>query len=354
MNTKSIYKVEWTSPSNIALVKYWGKFGVQLPKNPSISFTLKHSTTTLSVEVFEREQGSIEFLFEGKSNTKFEDKISKFLSTQKDRFPWLSNHHLKIESTNTFPHSSGIASSASSMSALCLALLSIDEFFSRNKRDSENFFKLASELSRLASGSASRSVYPHMASWGETAAIPDSSNNFASEFSDFHPIFSDYCDSILIVDAGEKSVSSRAGHSLMENHPFKDVRFEVAKQNMSRLISALKSGNLSDFIEIVEEEALTLHALMMTSRPSYILLRPESLSLIEEIRSFREKENIPACFTIDAGPNIHLLYPKAHAEKIRSWIETTLANRLVGKKWIHDEVGIGPVKGSEYINGTKQ
>lgn len=341
-------KVAWTSPSNIALVKYWGKFGVQLPKNASISFTLKHSITTLSISATKQNSDqkllSLEFFFEGKPNLKFQEKIAKFLNTQLDRFPWILNHHLEISSTNTFPHSSGIASSASSMSALCLSLLSLDELITGKNYEKDEFFKIASELSRLASGSASRSVYPGLASWGETSSVAGSSNLYASKFEDAHVIFMDYRDSILIVDDGEKSVSSRAGHGLMENHPFKEQRFQRANQNLSKLVAALKTGDIDTFIEVVEEEALTLHALMMTSTPSYILLKPQSLWLIDKIRSFRSEKNIPVCFTIDAGPNIHLLYPKSYESVVRSWIESELVSGLVGKKWIHDEVGSGPLK----------
>lgn len=344
MKSESIFKVCWTSPSNIALVKYWGKFAKQLPQNPSISFTLKHSCTTLSIEVFNKNTSGLSFYFEGQKNLKFEEKINNFLESQKARFPWVSNHYLEIHSSNTFPHSSGIASSASSMSALCLGLISVDEYFRDHKYEKEDFFKETSELSRLASGSASRSVYPKMASWGECEALEGSSNLFATPFLDAHPIFNDYCDSILIVDDKEKSVSSRAGHSLMENHPYREARFDQAKVNMDQLIIALKSGDLNTFIRVVEEDALSLHALMMTSRPSYILLKPESLWLVDQIKSFREKVNIPVCFTIDAGPNIHLLYPKIHESTVRPWIESTLSEKLVGIKWIHDEVGLGPFK----------
>lgn len=341
-------KVSWTSPSNIALVKYWGKFGMQLPKNASISFTLQHSITTLSISAIKQElkteSVSLEFFFEEKPNLKFQEKIAKFLSTQIERFPWILTHRLEIQSSNTFPHSSGIASSASSMSALCLSLLSLDELIAEKNYQKDEFFKMASELSRLASGSASRSVFSGLASWGESSSIIGSSNLFASQFKDVHDIFIDYCDSILIVDDGEKSVSSRAGHGLMENHPFKEQRFQRANQNLIKLVAALKSGDIDTFIEVVEEEALTLHALMMTSTPSYILLKPQSLWLIDKIRSFRLEKNIPVCFTIDAGPNIHLLYPKSYQTVVQSWIESELANGLVGKRWIHDEVGSGPLK----------
>jgi diphosphomevalonate decarboxylase len=343
---KLIHTVEWTSPSNIALVKYWGKFGDQLPRNPSVSFTLKHAVTTMKMEVFAKVEGglSLEFLFENKENQKFQDKILKYLEKEKKLFPWLERVHLKISSTNTFPHSSGIASSASSMSALCLCLLSADEALGGNERSESEFFKFASEMSRLASGSAARSVYSTMASWGETKAIRGSSNHYASEFEDLHPYFHDYCDSILIVSAKEKSVSSRAGHSLMENHPYKEARYAQASDNMSALVNVLKTGDMNRFVDIVEEEALCLHALMMTSRPSYILLQPESLILIEKIREFRAETQIPACFTIDAGPNIHLLYPAKNAAAVKHWIEMDLGQLMPGLKWIHDEVGSGPVR----------
>lgn len=346
-----IKKVTWSSPSNIALVKYWGKHGNQLPKNASISFTLKHSLTTLSVAATPMNSHSkvrLRFYFHGEIKPLFEEKIAKFLTTQIERFPWLLDHELEIRSSNTFPHSSGIASSASSMSALCLSLLSIDESIKGNKGNtySESFFQSASELSRLASGSASRSVYPGMASWGDVTGLGlfGTSDLFASEFKDQHSLFHDFCDSILIVDDQEKSVSSRAGHSLMNNHPFASKRYERATRNLERLIGALKSGDLPTFIEVVEEEALMLHALMMTSHPSYILLKPGSLLLIDKIRTFREQKNIPVCFTIDAGPNIHLLYPKAYKTQVLSFIENELANDLMGQKWIHDEVGTGPVQ----------
>lgn len=346
------FSVQWNSPSNIALVKYWGKFGDQLPQNPSLSFTLRHSLTTLSMAITKSSNASMCLYFEGSENLKFQEKISIFLARHKARFPWLENHHLEINSSNTFPHSSGIASSASSMSALCLCLLSVNDFFMGKRTDKSEFFQTASELSRLASGSASRSVFSGLVSWGESLALPSSSNRFADPFIGAHEVFKDYCDSILIVDESEKSVSSRQGHGLMENHPYKSQRFLQANNNFFNLIKALKSGDLAQFIEIVENEALSLHALMMTSSPAYILLKPTSLWLIEHIKKFRVEKNIPVCFTIDAGPNIHLLYPKSYEPEVHTWIQAELSPKLVGVKWIHDEVGSGPVKISENCKKT--
>lgn len=319
---------------------------VQIPANPSVSFTLDKSKTSMMIFATPSTSKniSVDFYFEGELNEKFKTKIVKFLETEVERFPWLKEFHLDINSENTFPHSSGIASSASSMSALNLCLLSLDEKITGHSALKDDFFKEASDLSRKASGSASRSVYPLLASWGEIDNLEGTSNLFASPVkeSDIHDTFKSYCDAILIVDAGEKSVSSRAGHALMDNHPFAEVRFERARKNLIKLLVAMKSGDMQTFIEIVEEEALTLHSLMMTSSPSYILLKPTSLLLIEKIREFRNRTNIPVCFTIDAGPNIHLLYPGTFKKEVHDWLQKEIVEPKVVLNIIYDEVGKGP------------
>ncbi len=344
-------KVSWTSPSNIALIKYWGKYGNQLPCNPSLSFSLEHSSTTLSIETHNKSTNvASSFLFEGKANDKFGDKIFKFLNTVKFQLPWIDDYSFSIESSNTFPHSSGIASSASSMSSLALCLLSLDEMITGNRELETDFLKRASSLARLASGSASRSVYPQFSLWGKVDRIDTSSNDFAIPLLFQNNFFSDYCDSILIINSLEKSVSSSEGHNLMINHPFKEQRYDRARFNLNRLLDAIDSIDISVFIEVVEEEALMLHALMMTSQPSYILLRPQSLFLIDKIRSFRNETSIPVCFTIDAGPNIHLLYPQKYILEVKRWIESDLKNELIGLIWIHDKVGNGPSKNLGHTN----
>lgn len=335
--------VGWNSPSNIALVKYWGKLPGQIPANPSVSFTLNNSITFFEIAAYEQnlDKIEVELYFEGTRPEKFENKIVKFLESQIVHFPWVKDYKLVMHSKNTFPHSSGIASSASSMSALCLCLLSIDEKIKNTKLSREDFYKKASFFSRLASGSAARSVYPGLVTWGEIVSISESSSEYAKEIvsSNVHPIFKDYCDAIMIVDANEKSVSSRAGHSLMENHPFKEARFKRARENTEALLVALKTGDLEAFVSIVEEEALSLHACMMTSSPSFILLKPRSLEVIEKIRQFREQTKIPVCFTIDAGPNIHLLYPMMYQEDVKDWINHTFSDLRI----IYDHVGNGPI-----------
>ncbi len=354
-------KVGWASPSNIALVKYWGKKGKQIPQNPSISFTLSECRTETLIEYEKADRFGFSFFFEGKENPAFGAKIEKFLLDNQAFFPFINQLHLKVESRNSFPHSSGIASSASSMSAFVTGLIEIENLligqsaFRQAQRPSLakvpepvegpiNMQK-ASFFSRLASGSAARSVFPAMALWGKTEAYEGSSDEYAvSLANDIHPVFKTYHDSILIVSGETKSVSSRAGHALMEGNPYAPARYAQANENTKNLLVALKSGDLDTFINITESEALQLHALMMCSNPSFILMKPNTLRIIEEVRNFRNETHIPLCFTLDAGPNVHLLYPESEAEKVEYFIKDNLAAYCVDNKWIADHVGDGPKK----------
>ena len=339
-------KVGWQSPSNIALVKYWGKKGRQIPQNPSISFTLSECRSETFVDFEKAEKFGFQFFFEGKENPAFGAKIEKFLVENQAFFPFINQLNLKVESRNTFPHSSGIASSASSMSAFLMCLLEIERSLSLSKgRPIDMVLRKASYFSRLASGSAARSVFPKMALWGATPYYKGSSDEYAVPLeNDIHPVFKTFRDSILIVSSEKKSVSSRAGHGLMEGNPYAPARYAQANENIKNLLTALKSGDLDTFINITESEALQLHALMMCSNPSFILMKPNTLRIIEEVRTFRNETQIPLCFTLDAGPNVHLLYPDSEAEKVESFIKSELLKYCNQGRWIADHVGDGPKK----------
>ena len=337
-------KVGWRSPSNIALVKYWGKKGKQLPQNPSISFTLSECCTETFIQYEKADGFGFKFFFEGQENPAFGAKIEKFLHDNQVYFPFINQLHLTVESRNTFPHSSGIASSASSMSAFVMCLLEIESLLVGPSTGSGTLTK-ASYFSRLASGSAARSVFPSMALWGKTESYEGSSDEYAVSLeNDIHPVFNTYHDSILIVSGETKSVSSRAGHALMEGNPYAPARYAQANENIKNLLPALKSGDLDTFIIITESEALQLHALMMCSSPSFILMKPNTLGIINKIRAFRNETQIPLCFTLDAGPNVHLLYPESEAEKVKHFINDRLTAYCVDNKWIADRVGDGPKK----------
>lgn len=342
-------KISWRSPSNIALIKYWGKYGQQLPRNPSISFTLDNAYTETTLE-FTPKKGAdrgiaLEFFFEDEPNEAFAKKVIQFLDSIGDIFPFLRQLNLVIRSSNSFPHSAGIASSASSMSALALCLCSLEHALFKTLESDENFRKKASFVARLGSGSACRSIYATMSMWGESGEIEGSSNLFAIPYEkELDEVFKTFHDDILIISTGEKSVSSRAGHALMEGNIYADNRYTQARQRLHRLLRSLQTGDLEEFGHITESEALTLHALMMTSNPPYILMEPNSLSIINKIKRFRKESNHPIYFSLDAGPNIHVLYPHSIKGIAQKFITEELTPFCEDKQCISDQVGKGPLQ----------
>lgn len=337
-----MYQAYWQSPSNIALVKYWGKKeGVQIPANASISFTLSNCHTKTRLSFDEGQPFSVEVLLEGESAPSFVPKIETFIERIEEHVPFIRNGKIKVETSNSFPHSSGIASSASGMSALALCICDIA--VQRGELEQDEFWSTASYFARLGSGSAARSVYGPLASWGEHPDFTDSSDLLATEFNDVHKVFTDYCDTILLVHKGSKSVSSTVGHGLIDDHPFAEARFAKAQENMTAMKAVLQSGDLDQFIEIVESEALMLHALMMSSRPYFLLMKPNTLAIIEEIWKKRAESGVKWCFTLDAGANVHFLYPKADEHLAIDFVDKVLSAYCQEGAYICDQIGFGPV-----------
>jgi len=335
---------EFSSPSNIALVKYWGKKNNQIPANPSVSFTL-NSCKTITKLAFAKKNNdgnfSFDLLFEGKPKEDFKPKIQKFLERIEIYLPFLKDFHFTIDTKNTFPHSSGIASSASGMAALAMNFMQLEKTLHPEMTD-EFFYKKASFLARLGSGSACRSIKGNIVVWGNHKEIEGSSDLFGVSFPNaVHDNFKEYQDTILLVDKGEKQVSSTVGHDLMHHHPFAERRFLQAHENLSTMISIFESGNLDEFIKIVESEALTLHAMMMTSMPYFILMKPNTLEIINAIWTFRNETKIPVCFTLDAGANVHVLYPKNTKLDVLEFIKDKLVGFCQNGHYICDEIGEG-------------
>ena len=337
----------WSAPSNIALVKYWGKKKHQIPENPSISFTLDNCKTITKVSFSRRERNnnfSFEVFLDDELKEDFKPKIETFFERVEAYLPFLKNYHFKIETSNTFPHSSGIASSASGMSALALCLMSIEKKLSPIISETE-FIKKASFLARLGSGSACRSLEGDLVVWGVHETIEGSSDLFGVKYPyGVHENFKNYQDTILLVDKGEKQVSSTVGHNLMHGHPFARERFTQANKNLGDIVDILKRGNLDAFIALVESEALTLHAMMMTSMPYFILMKPNTLEIINKIWSYRKRTNSKVCFTLDAGANVHVLYPNKEATSVLEFIKNELVAYCQNGQYICDQIGMGAKK----------
>lgn len=294
------------SYSNIALIKYWGKKNHQEPLNPSLSFTLKNSYTEMSVSVENSDQFEFSFNFEGSENLKFKEKIRSFI---KD-LSFLQDKKIKISSRNSFPHSTGIASSASAMSCLSKALHQIKGVDNVND---------VSSMARTFSGSACRSVCSGFNVWGDSELLSGSNNQFSINIDTFvDKDFFELKNYILVVNDKEKSKSSSQGHLDFNNSFFKDARIAQANAQFKKLLKALEVRDWKVFSDVVREEALGLHGLMYLSNPPVNLLEGNSLEIINFLEPLREKYEYRFSYSIDAGANIHLIFHCALGETVEN------------------------------------
>ncbi|NNF33878.1 MAG: diphosphomevalonate decarboxylase, partial [Saprospiraceae bacterium] len=181
--------------------------------------------------------------------------------------------------------------------------------------------------------------------WGDHPGIEGASREYAIPYGNkIDDTFKGFHDDILIVSGQEKSVSSTAGHALMEDNIYSDSRYQQAQSRMQDLVSIMKAGDVDAFGKIAEDEALTLHALMMCSNPSYMLMDPGSVAIIKKVRAFRSETRLPVYFSLDAGPNIHLLYPNEIYQDVEEFINDELRNHCVNGTVLRDKVGKGPEK----------
>ncbi len=317
--------VSESCPSNIALIKYWGKYDNQIPANPSISYTLNHCKTNTTMEFLADQPFSVQTFLAGNEEVKFAEKIEKYFRNIEQYLPWILQGKYIIKTENTFPHSSGIASSASGFGAIAKCLMNLDETFS-GKTTNEESLKKASFLARLGSGSACRSLYNGLVVWG-ASQVKGSSDLFAVPYpeDEIHEVFKNFNDWVLLIHEGQKSVSSTVGHGLMNTNPYADRRFQEARENFGPMKEILAAGDMEKFIRLVEHEALTLHAMMMMSDPAFILMKTGTLAVINKIWDFRRETGLPLFFTLDAGANVHLLFPNNGSEEtVKSFIETEL------------------------------
>ncbi|WP_312296381.1 diphosphomevalonate decarboxylase [Chryseobacterium sp.] len=318
--------VSESCPSNIALIKYWGKYKDQIPANPSISYTLNHCKTNTVMEFTANEDFSVQTFLAGNEEVKFAEKIEKYFKNIEQYLPWILKGRYIIRTENTFPHSSGIASSASGFGAIAKCLMALDETFTGKISEQESL-KKASFLARLGSGSACRSLYNGLVVWGNTDEVEGSSDLFAVQYpnTEIHDIFRNFNDWVLLIHEGQKSVSSTVGHGLMNTNPYAERRFQEARENFVPMKQILKTGDMESFIKLVEHEALTLHAMMMMSDPAFILMKTGTLEVINKVWDFRKETGLPLFFTLDAGANVHLLFPAdGSEEKVKTFIETEL------------------------------
>lgn len=291
------------APANIAFIKYWGKLNekLRLPANSSVSMNLSGAFTVTSVE-FDKKYKSDSLFINGSKVKEGElNRVSNHLNLIRN----ISKIHdfAKVESTNNFPKGSGIASSASGFAALTVAAAAASGLDLSEKE--------LSIFARLGSGSACRSIPDGFTEWkmGKT-----SNDSYAKSI--FMPDYWNICDLIAIVGENSKKVSSTEGHAIAESSPFYKARIIGMSKKVSEIIMAIKNKDFTKFGEILESEAINVHTVMMTSVPPLYYWKPATLNVIAGVMELRGK-GIECYFTIDAGPNVHVICLKKDAVKLK-------------------------------------
>ncbi|MCX7881183.1 MAG: diphosphomevalonate decarboxylase [Patescibacteria group bacterium] len=301
-----IKKIKVKSPANIAFIKYWGQKDNQLiiPYNDSFSMNLSACLTYLEGEILENKEIKEVFIKDYKkenflkANTEILNKIISFYSTAKKFLNSKKDFGFRIYSKNTFPKKSGIAGSASFFSALAL-------FFATAFEKKLNQKQL-SILARLSgSGSACRSI-PDGFSWWRKG----NNNETSYAYSLAPPNFWDLRDLVLIVNPQEKKVGSYEGHQQATTSFFFKFRLKELKKRLIMIKKAFFKKDFSLFGQLLEEDALSMHIVMMTQRPPLYYWSEKTFSLIKKIVELRKSGKMEGYYTIDAGENIHLICQK--------------------------------------------
>lgn len=271
-----LVKATAVAPSNIAFIKYWGRSndGLRLPANPSISMNLSACTTTTTVEfVKDANEDFIPQDFDTKRICKHLDRIRDLAKTKL---------YAVVTTKNSFPTGTGVASSASGFAALTLAACRALGLNLSQKK--------LTALARLGSGSAARSIPDGFVKWEKEHA-----------YSLYPSSYWDLRDIIVLVDKTTKTVSSSEGHKHAKTSPFFTKRLEALPKRILRLEKALKTKDFKEFSAVVIEECLDMHHVMQTQTPPLNYWNDDTKKVIQEI------SGLPGCYTIDAGPNVHVL-----------------------------------------------
>lgn len=311
------------SPSNIALSKYWGKrdLTLNLPTNGSISVTLKDFGSFTTVE-FHENFSKDRLILNGKEESHSElalipPKVKSILDAVRERVPG-KKQYARIQSWNNFPTGAGLASSASGMSAIA---------YGAAKALNLNLPPVKiSEIARVGSGSACRSIFAGFVEWtrGEFA---DGSDSIAYQLSptEHWPLKA----FIAVVKDEKKEHLSTDGMELTrKTSPFFDSWIASAQQHLKEFRQAILERDFQKLSELTETNCVRMHACAMASNPSVLYWNSKTLELMQKARELR-KNGVPVFFTVDAGPNVVFFCEASAATRVRKELSQDMSIRLL-------------------------
>lgn len=292
---------------NIAFIKYWGNTDdvLRLPSNGSISMNLDNLNSTTSVEFsVDLNKDSLKLnghVVEGQGLKRVSDMLSIVRNLAE------INLHAEVVSNNNFPTGSGIASSASAFAALALAS-STAAGLKLNEAE-------LSRLARTGSGSASRSIPSGFVEWTKGE---DHESSYSKSI--LAPHHWKLVDNIAIVSKEHKKTGSSSGHPIAKTSPIQAGRVADAPRRLDLCRNAIIKKDFSALAKIAEIDSNLLHSVMLTSTPQLIYWQPATIDIMRNVQEWRAS-GVEAFYTIDAGPNVHVISTEGSSEKVVSLLK---------------------------------
>lgn len=289
------------APANVGLIKYWGRKDemLRLPVNGSISVNLSNLLTTTTVEFtnnLTKDEIMINRIYDQKAAIRVIKHLDRIRNLAKTK------RHAKVVSVNSFPANTGLSSSSSAFAALTLAGIKASGI-SLSEKD-------LSILARLASGSACRSIPDGFVEW-----LEGNTSNTSYAVSVYPSDYWDIADVVAVVSTESKEVSSTEGQKYVYTSPFFPTRLLKMKDKINKMKKILNDKNFTEFGDLLEAEALELHAVMLTSTPPLIYWTQGTLAIMKQVKKWRLMK-LPVYFTINTGQDIHLFCKKENEKKL--------------------------------------
>ncbi len=321
------------APANIAFIKYWGMRDAEqtLPYNGSLSMNLDACLTTTSV-LFDPalESDHVTLTLYAQPPKVAAGRPLERVVAHLDRMRALAGvtTRARVTSSNNFPADAGIASSAAAFAALTLAGVSALGL----AMDERTLSRLAR---RSGSGSASRSIPTGYVEWHNG----DDLTSFAESIAP--PEYWDLADVVAVVDTQAKKIGSAENHHLAVTSPYFGVRLEGIQQRLDAARMAIMQRDLPLLGTTMEADAVSMHVVCMTQSPPSFYWNAGTMAVIHAVRAWRE-QGLEAYFTIDAGPNVHVICVSGDRFIVQERLEAlpevqfTLVNRVgQGARLIH-------------------
>lgn len=348
------------APSNIAWIKYMGKkeSSTNLPANPSFSMTLNHLCTWMEIQT----QSSSQMSFKWESavplsipqerkrshfqiphlNEKSRQRVFQFLKRIRSELSSLfhrfdlamddqriNQSEFIFKTVNTFPESSGIASSASSFAALTLAFATVcatqPEVLVKFWGQEIEFRRGLSKISRLGSGSSCRSLMGPWVLWEE--------EDVTLCHSDEMPELVHF---VILLNSQPKAISSSDAHQRIQSSPLWLGRTQRVNEQLKKLLGAFQSGDLPFLSKILWKEAWEMHSLFHTCETPFSYWEPETLAALKWLGQWIDSP-APPLVTLDAGPNIHVSVKSSEQEFWRKRLQEQFSGTLI----LEDQPGEG-------------